>query len=146
VTTLAAPRCSVMNVQTRRVGRERRACLAVCSSLNKVSERARRRSAQISLDAGWSVAGTPGRRPVVCSPGGRPPVVDDAVPSWAHRCKKRFHVLYFILGCLGSRVVSVLDSGTDGPGFKSQLRRCRVTVLGKLFTPVVPLFTKQPNW
>ena len=26
---------------------------------------------------------------------------------------------------------------------KSQARRCRVTVLGKLFTPIVPLFTKQ---
>ena len=49
-------------------------------------------------------------------------------------------------GWLGSRVVSVLDSGEEGPGFKSQLRRCRVTVLGKLFTPIVPLFTKQRNW
>jgi len=29
---------------------------------------------------------------------------------------------------LGSRVVSVLDSGAEGPGFKSQPRRCRVTV------------------
>jgi len=47
---------------------------------------------------------------------------------------------------LGSRVVSVLDSGAVGPGFKSQPRRCRVTVLGKLFTPIVPLFTKQQNW
>ena len=28
----------------------------------------------------------------------------------------------------------MLDSGTEGPGFKSQMRRCRVTVLGKLFT------------
>ena len=45
-----------------------------------------------------------------------------------------------------SRVVSVLDSGAVGPGFKSQSRRCRVTVLGKLFTPIVPLFTKQQNW
>ena len=36
-----------------------------------------------------------------------------------------------------------LDSGTEGHGFKSQPRRCRVTVLGKLFTPIVPLFT--PN-
>jgi len=35
---------------------------------------------------------------------------------------------------LGSRVVSVLDSGAEGPGFKSQPRRCRVTVLGKLLT------------
>ena len=47
---------------------------------------------------------------------------------------------------LGSQVVSVLDSGAEGPGFKSQPRRCRVTVLGKLFTPIVPLFTKQQNW
>jgi len=50
------------------------------------------------------------------------------------------------VGWLGSRVVSVLDSGAEGPGFKSQSRRCRVTVLGKLFTPIVPLFTKQQNW
>ena len=48
-------------------------------------------------------------------------------------------------GWLSSRVVSVLDSGAEGPGFKSQPRRCRVTVLGKLFTPIVPLFTKQRN-
>ena len=46
---------------------------------------------------------------------------------------------------LGSRVVSVLDSGAEGPGFKSQPRCCRVTVLGKLFTPIVPPFTKQRN-
>jgi len=43
-------------------------------------------------------------------------------------------------------VVRVLDSGAVGPGFKSQLRRCRVTVLDKLFTPSVALFTKQQNW
>jgi len=42
---------------------------------------------------------------------------------------------------LGSRVVSA-----EGPGFKSQPRRCRVTVLGKLFTLIVPLFTKQQCW
>ena len=34
-------------------------------------------------------------------------------------------------GWLGSRVVSVLDSGAEGPGFKSQSRRCRVTVFGE---------------
>ena len=28
----------------------------------------------------------------------------------------------------------MLDSGAEGPGFKSQSRRCRVTVLGKLLT------------
>ena len=48
----------------------------------------------------------------------------------------------FTKGWLGSRVVSVLDSGAEGPG----LNHCRVTVLGKLFTPIVPLFTKQQNW
>jgi len=56
-------------------------------------------------------------------------------------------LLYFTLhGRLGSPVVSVLDSGAEEPGFKSQSRRCRVTVLGKLLTPIVPLFTKQQNW
>ena len=34
-------------------------------------------------------------------------------------------------------MISVLDLGAEGPGFKSQLRRCRVTVLVKLFTPMV---------
>jgi len=43
---------------------------------------------------------------------------------------------YFVSGWLGSRLVSVLDSGAEGPGFKSQPRRCRVTVSGKLFTPI----------
>jgi len=37
-------------------------------------------------------------------------------------------------GWLGSRVVSMLESGAEGPGFKSQSRHCRVTVFGKLFT------------
>ena len=35
----------------------------------------------------------------------------------------------YLHGWLGSRVVSVFDSGAEGPGFKSQSRRCRVTVL-----------------
>jgi len=51
-------------------------------------------------------------------------------------------ICYVTSGWLGSRVVSVLDSG----GFKSQPRRCRVTILGKLFTLIVPLFTKKRNW
>jgi len=69
-------------------------------------------------------------------------------------CKYALHVglvqkpVQFAVFCLwlGSRVVSVLDSGAERLGFKSQSRRCRVTVLGKLFTPIVPLFTKQRNW
>jgi len=56
------------------------------------------------------------------------------------------YVFVSSLGWLGSRVVSVLDSDTVGPGFKSQPRRCRVTVLGKLFISIVPLLTKQRNW
>jgi len=40
------------------------------------------------------------------------------------------------VGWLGNRMVSVLDSGAEGPGFKF------VVVLGKLFTPIVPLFTQ----
>jgi len=47
-------------------------------------------------------------------------------------------VINIMFGWLGIPVVSVLDSGAEGPGFKSQSRRCRVTVLGKLFTPIVP--------
>ena len=43
-----------------------------------------------------------------------------------------FYLLLF--NPLGSRVVSALASN-----------RSRVTVLGKLFTPIVPLFTKQQN-
>jgi len=57
-----------------------------------------------------------------------------------------FNGLLSRTGWLGSRVVSVLDSGAEWPAFKSQSRRCRVTVLGKLFTPIVPLFNKQQNW
>jgi len=53
--------------------------------------------------------------------------------------KCSFFVFHSHLRWLGSRVVSVLDSGAEGPGFKSQSRRCRVTVLSKLF--IVPLFT-----
>ena len=40
-------------------------------------------------------------------------------------------------------VASVLDSGAEGPGFKSQPRQCRVTVFGKLFISVVALFANQ---
>jgi len=36
------------------------------------------------------------------------------------------------MGSLGNRVVCVLDSGAEGPGFK-----LRVTALSKLFTPIL---------
>jgi len=48
--------------------------------------------------------------------------------STSYRCVKfKFSTIFD--GWLGSRVVSMLDSGAVGPGFKSQPRRCRVTVL-----------------
>jgi len=55
------------------------------------------------------------------------------------RLSVRFSVL---ARWLGSRVISMLDSGAEGPGSN----RGRDAVLGKLFTPIVPLFTKQQNW
>jgi len=79
-------------------------------------------------------------------------IVDDAIDvfavvvSWPQTTAASLVPNYTTLGWLGSRVVGVLDSGAEGPGFKSQPRRCRVTVSGKLFTPIVPLFTKQRNW
>jgi len=41
-----------------------------------------------------------------------------------------FYLRYVHNTCewLGSRVVSVLDSGAEGPGFKSRSRRCRVSL------------------
>ena len=57
-----------------------------------------------------------------------------------------YATLYPQTGQLGSRVVSVLDSVAEGPGFKSQPRCCRITVLGKLFTPILLLLFKQQNW
>jgi len=50
-----------------------------------------------------------------------------------------FELYYLPSGWLGSRVVSMLDSGAEGSN------RSRVTVLGKLFTFIVPLFTKTQN-
>jgi len=44
----------------------------------------------------------------------------------------------FLMGWLGSRVVSVLDSNAEGPEFK--------IAAATLFSPIVPLFTKQRNW
>jgi len=65
--------------------------------------------------------------------------------AWPIQETGHFWEPYYLDSWLGSRVVSVLDSSAEGPGFKSQSRRCRVTVLGKLLTAIVPLFTKQQN-
>jgi len=62
-----------------------------------------------------------------------------AIPS--HRCHSACLSIFLTYsGWLGSRVVSVLDWGAERPGFKSQSRRCWVTVLGKLFTLIVPVY------
>jgi len=66
--------------------------------------------------------------------------------QWNHMVNTHKQPFNGPLWWLGSRVVTVLDSDAEGPESKSQLRRCRVTVLGKLFTPIVPLLTKQRNW
>ena len=50
-------------------------------------------------------------------------------------------------GWLGSRVVSVLDSGAEGAGSNRSRNAVGNSLRQtKLFTPVVPLFTKQQNW
>jgi len=69
------------------------------------------------------------------------PVFRFSQPTW-HTISKYNQNQPTWHGWLGSRVVSMLDSGAEGPRFKSQLRRCRVTVLGKLFTPILPLFNQ----
>jgi len=47
------------------------------------------------------------------------------------------------LGWLGSRLVR---SGAEVSSSNRSRGSCRVTVFGKLFTPIVPLSTKQRNW
>ena len=66
------------------------------------------------------------------TPNVAPMCVDSDLPKLNQQCF--WSIVY--LWWLGSRVVSVLDSDAEGPGFKSQSRRCRVTVLGKLFTSI----------
>jgi len=52
-------------------------------------------------------------------------------------------------GWLGSRVVSVLDSGAVGPAARVQIAVATLSgnsLIGKLLTPIVLLLTKQRNW
>ena len=46
------------------------------------------------------------------------------------------HGIVVFSGWLGSLVVRVLDSQLDGCEFNLQPQQCRVTTLGKLFTPM----------
>ena len=70
---------------------------------------------------------------------------ESVVPCFLH-ISTMFRISGPTAGWLGGGVVSVLDSGAERPGFKSQPRRYRVTAIGKLFIPIVTLFTKQRNW
>ena len=88
----------------------------------------------------WSLSSA-AHRPSVCLCGRQIVcTLRDTATAGGRHCRN--HGTYW---WLGSRVVSVLDSGAEGPGFKSQPRRFRVAVLDKLFTPIAPLFTKQQN-
>jgi len=55
-------------------------------------------------------------------------------------------VAYFEGGSVAEWLACWTHAGAEGPGFRSQPRRCRLTILGKLFTPIVPLFIEQRNW
>jgi len=68
-----------------------------------------------------------------------------SVPEVAAAVSHKSRNVLEAFGWLGSRVVSMLVLGAEGPGFKSELWRCRVTVLGKLFTPIVRRFTEHRN-
>jgi len=73
---------------------------------------------------------------------------------WAHaspyhkRHLDRFSRFGTARGCgLEAEWLACWTQAQKGPGSnRSHDAACRVTVLGKLFTPIVPLFTKQQNW
>ena len=56
-----------------------------------------------------------------------------------------FFSFFFFRWWLDGVVVRALDSWSRGRGFDSDRGTIRATTLGKLFTPNVPLFTKQYN-
>jgi len=68
--------------------------------------------------------------------------LSNEVLVWLPACSEvpLIHVLYFTLCPMGGSVAEWLACWTQ------QSHRCRVTLLGKLFTPIVPLFTKLRNW
>ena len=53
-----------------------------------------------------------------------------------------------LLAAEGGSVAEWLACRTQAQKARVQIavETCRVTVLGKLLTPIVPLFTKQQNW
>jgi len=66
--------------------------------------------------------------------------------QYTRRCCCPYSIEYIVhVRWLGSRVVNVVDSGAEAPGFKSQPRRCRVTVLGKLLCLCSPSSKIRPG-
>ena len=72
----------------------------------------------------------------------RPDALPDAQPKcqstegncYCNSTSFKIPTLCCTIWWLDSQVVSMLDSGAEGPGFKSQPPRCQVTVLGNLHT------------
>jgi len=54
--------------------------------------------------------------------------------------------IFKYVGCSVAEWLMCWTQAQKGPGSNRSRAGCRVTVLGKLFTPIVPLFTKQQNW
>jgi len=135
--------CSVLEPVEQDVGQEHEAVdRRKCCQLGSTGRRARgSRRARWRTDTDWTTGASFGPHRRTRGATARCPA--DLYQPHTH-C--RIKVCAIDDGWLGNRVVSVLYSGAEGPGFKSQSRRCQITVLGKLFTPIVPPFTKQQNW
>ena len=147
--------CTSASIQFRRAGQQRsdkntNSCPKTFSitvigymfyHASKISQtRKLEQSIKFTQSSGGSREGCiPHRHTAVFAREKIPPLELDLFADWLCGC-----TVYS--GWPGSRVVGVLDPGAEGPGFKLQLRRCRVTVLGKLFTPIVLLSPKQQNW
>jgi len=56
------------------------------------------------------------------------PLISLFLPFVTFSSDYHFRPSYIVTWWLSSRLVSVLDSGSEGPGFKSQSRRCRVSL------------------
>ena len=121
-----------------RWGSGRAGCWTASRLRPRVTTPGRRTCRSVMNDDAERLARTPRRR--------RPRETVPPSPHTHTHTHTSVMITYDVQRRLGSRVVSVLDSGAEGPKFKSQPRRCRVTVLGKLLTSIVPLFTKQRNW
>ena len=105
---------------------------SVRPSVRPIDQQQQRRPAGLLLSAGGVCSRY---RPIACTLAANAPSVTFRVEgrgstltcfiSNSNRQNSLFYIVFYEKGRLGSRVVSVLDSGAEGPGFKSQSRRCR---------------------